>query len=591
MIFDRQLCDGGRMLARRLLVSGVVVAAIVSALASQAKAQNADRKYNAFDLASDFLVAENNNANSAVLVQGGSVLACGVGRAPPTGHPPPPAEARLTVAHNKDCPLFTQSTPSKFTALLTLGGTCAAGAAGGGPRPDCPASITYDFAPGIDVRGNYDGTTYTLPNEWNVAAGNLKGCVATLGDGGWEQSTMSIVATVGHLKMKNDVAPGATPPRHPRQGALFLRSGDCDTPSLGKPILRLTYTFAQDPLQEFPLKRDRSVYCKKHVAAYTASCSSERDGAYPNANVTWVLYVDQTRDTGPRIVYAPDNYIRVNSFGRVRVRHFKHVNPTLLPTGAGAALTAPSESGGLSSDKASGGIGASFLASDNGEAVISEFLVAPRAPGALNIAVKFTDAADPGKARGEVGAEMLVDKAYSGAFRFGLSRVLGLSEIQYVGVQKEKDGPFIVTKNASPPHEVVLGLSLYSQYFGQGGRTYFLRKKYSGWWKIPKCLWSIPQWLWRHGGLYVGVGALSYSSANVDIMKSLHLGVEFELLPNLSIALTTAIRRTPVLGDGIFEKGEVPSASVYTTNTYRAGIGLVLNVSADFLKFATKGGQ
>lgn len=575
-------CDLEQMPACRLLVTGVVIA--VLAFAARVEAQNVESKYTAFDLSRDFVLLAASNASNALLFQGGSAIQCSVvqtqssGQMQPSGNTQLPGHTQLSIKYDKACPLFTQGAPSKFTAIVNA--TNAVCGTGGQGRPDCVGSITYDFAPGIDVRGTYDGKGFELPNEWSITPGNTSGCVAALSDNGWKATNHKFVMTTTQLQSET------VPLGLPKQGTVFLHQGTCGEPAVGKPILRMTYTFAQNISGPFPRSMELA-YCK----GYPNPCKKSDPDVptpYPKAYVAWVLYIDQATPTAtPQITYNPNNYIRVNSFGRVRVRHWKNVTPALSSTGAGAALTIPNESGGAPTERNAPGIGASVLTND-GDALVSEFLVAPRAPGALNLVVKFTDVADLAKPRGEIGAEILVDKAYSGAFRFGLSRVFKLNDIEYVGVQAERDKPFIITKKVAPPQEVVLGLAIYSQIFGQGGRTYFLRNTYSKshcWVKCPF------QWLWRRAGLYVGIGALSYAPNNLDFMKSLHLGIELELMPNLSLAFTTAIRRTPILGGGLFVGDEVSTASVNTSNTYRAGIGLVLNISTDFLKFAAKGGQ
>lgn len=528
----------------------------------QAEAQNHKRTYSAYELTRD-LVLQSRQSDvrvSATLFQGGSVLPCVV----------TVERKKLVVKRDTTCPLFTQTPPAKF--MLVIEPTGAECKDTNQALPECTTNITYELGPATAVRGRYDGSVLRLTNEWSSDARTSDVCVATVGKKGWKAVTYSMVVTAESVEAKPPTAQAL-----PRQGDAFLRLGKCEAPVLGQPILRLSYVFAQKTSDHFP--HDCWIPSPKE-------CPRPALGAYPNAGVAWVLYVDQANSSGtPRIAHNPNNYIRPNSFGRVRIRHWKNVIPSLSLTGAGAALTTPNESGGTGADRDTPAIGASQLGKD-GDAIVSEFLIGPRAPGALNLAMKFSDVTDPKKTHGEIGAEILVDKVYSGTFRFGLSRILKLEDIEYVGVQQENMS-YKITKNSSPAQEIVLGVALYSQLLSnQGGRTYFLRPKYSEHWYCRPF-----EWLWRHSGLYVGIGALSYTPKNVDFLKSVHLGVELEFTSNLSLALTTAIRRTPVLGDGMFVGDSIATSSVNTTDTNRAGLGIVLNVSVDFLKFAVKGGQ
>lgn len=528
----------------------------IAVLAPSSHADPGKRTYTAFDLAGD-LVLQNlepiSKISGAAVFQGGSHLPCAAKR----------SATQLVVAHDKNCPLFTQADPASFTVTPSLGAVVSCGPADQG-RPDCVGSIAFAYAGGTDVSGGFDGSVLAIPNEWRVSA-DTDACVASLGDDGWKQTDVS-------FKHGARLESQSTLPKLPSRGVVVVRSGRCNSPATGPSLLRVTYTLAN---QTSPTFSDPK-FCDSHT------CSAP----YPNAGVSWVLYVDQANALGvPRISYNPNNYIKANSFGRVRVRHWKNVAPTLSTTGTGAALTVPTEGGGSMVEKATPNIGASLLG-DDGDALVSEFVVVPRAPGALNVAIKFNDVADASKSRGEIGAEILVDKAFSGAFRFGVARVFDLDDVRYVGVQNEDEEPFIIKKNTATPHEVVIGISLYSQWLArQGGRTYFLTPTYDHWYS------AVPRWLWHHAGLYVGLGALSYVPNNPELLKSVHLGVELELTQNLSLALTAVVRRTPVLGDGLYVGDEIPSASANTSDTYRVGYGLVLNFSTDFLRVAAKGGQ
>jgi hypothetical protein len=293
-----------------------------------------------------------------------------------------------------------------------------------------------------------------------------------------------------------------------------------------------------------------------------------------------VLYVDQATATGrPQITYNPNNYILTNSFGRVRVRHWKSVTPALSTTGSGAAITTATLDGGVTLIDASPTITGSPLNPD-GDAAVTEFLVPPRAPGPLHISVKFTDTDDPLKSKGEAGTDLIVDRSYSSALRFGIGHIFGLDDIQYKGVQHEKDGKFTITRRASEANEIVLGYSLYFNWLFSQGRSYGL---------INPCWFCLAR-PGRHLGLYAGFGAVSYATGTFDYLKSFHLGLELEI-KNFSIAATLVTRRVPML-NGSQRVGDVTgSADVDTYDKYRFGFGLILNFSPEFLKFAAGGGK
>lgn len=89
---------------------------------------------------------------------------------------------------------------------------------------------------------------------------------------------------------------------------------------------------------------------------------------------------------------------------------------------------------------------------------------------------------------------------------------------------------------------------------------------------------------------YLGIGLLSQGAdGEVDFLKSVHLGVEWELTPTFSLASTVVLRRVTRLAPGVALGGPV-QGDVPTVTRQSVGLGFVLNVSPEFLRVGSLGG-
>ncbi len=196
---------------------------------------------------------------------------------------------------------------------------------------------------------------------------------------------------------------------------------------------------------------------------------------------------------------------------------------------------------------------------------------APRRPGFSPMEVRLTDAtgalvADPFK------LEFWIEETYSGAFRVGVAGILlgaldknYRAETQPGSLQRE----IVATGDSVMDLDVVLG---YSPYLDDGGRPA------AGCESAPFCF-----------NPYFGLGLLSASSnGDLQWLKSVHLGVEWELTEAFAIGLTANLRRVERLADGL-RPGYPIEGNVPTDDVFVFGMGIVINLSPEFLKIGAGG--
>jgi hypothetical protein len=552
--------------------------------ASAAADATVPRKYTVFDLAAngagipvvqlDYMTRVNDGYVSG---PGGATLCHAVVAHPYYEDPRP-----LVVPYDPTCSLFTQVPTGKIVVRTVTTTDCTRKDV---EAPvDCAGPFVVEFDAGEPIDGSFDGGISMSKNVFHVSGANTTAaCVARWVAGKWILDDVSLWLDGASVRMTAALA-GLS-----RQGSLYLRAGKCAAAveSDTRPFV-VNYTPAQKTQStSFPNRKNCTQQPFYKAAPpdpndkTTEACQAlpaETIEVYPNARILWTLYVDQASDKGiPRITHNPNNYLLTNSFGRVRVRHWKNVQPSLTTSGTGTALTNATSDGGVAATDATPLITGSLLTTD-GEALVTEFLVPPHAPGTMHLLVKFTDVDDPSKPRGEAGTELIVDRVYSSALRFGVARVFDLKETQYKAIQHEKDKPYEITRKLSDINEIVLGYALYLDWLlpGHFGRSYNLTS--AGPWER----------FIRHAGLYAGFGAVTYAAGNFDYLKSFHVGLEIEL-KNFSIAGTFVTRRTPSLNSALRVGDEIPTADIDTVDQFRWGVALVANFSTEFLRFTAGG--
>lgn len=172
--------------------------------------------------------------------------------------------------------------------------------------------------------------------------------------------------------------------------------------------------------------------------------------------------------------------------------------------------------------------------------------------------------------------ELFVEKTYSGALRLGIGALFGPTvdhEYRSVRVDGSAQNEIVASTGGRAEFELVAGYAPFL-FDGRKGRSYHattLRQRA------------------RRFAPYIGLGVLNVASpTGVDFFKSVHLGLEFELQRNLSIAVTAIARRVTELRPG-YHVGSPVGADVPTRERLAFGVGIVINLTPEFLRFATRG--
>ena len=508
-------------------------------------AEPAPQKYNAFDLARRDLEVVRNSKDVRDFVHG--VVVLGFNELPRCQ--PEVSKTSLSIkgppAGEEVCELFLQPVPAKFLVerAQALATKCDKSTL------ECASEIVVNFDKGSPIEGVLSGSTIQFV-KYPVSSGDV--CVSYFADKRWNGKD---------LKVANQQV--VLPDPIPTEADVYIHDGACTT----TPTVFYELVAPKEhlpPASGFPVE-NLLPGCKQ-IKGFTA-CDP-----FPEANDTWDLWVDQANDQSiPRISLNRNNYINPNSFGRVWIRHWKSVTPTVLITGAGTTLTAVATEVNAAVTDAST-LGPALVSSLSDGERISVVLVPPHSAGTMHLTVKFADAIDATKPKGDVSTELIVDKAYFGTFRFGVSHVFFSPEANYTTVKRTDLSPSEIVKRGGNLNEIVLGYSLYLDGFKINGRRYFLTDE------------GAAAFFARHLGIYAGFGAVSYSPGSFDFLKSLHLGLEWEFSRNISLAATFVLRRSDHLADGYAVGGPAPASGVPTETRYVPGLGVVLNFSVDFLK-------
>lgn len=201
---------------------------------------------------------------------------------------------------------------------------------------------------------------------------------------------------------------------------------------------------------------------------------------------------------------------------------------------------------------------------------------APRAPGDADVEITITD--DEGRIVASRSLEFVVDRTYAGAVRLGFGIVYADAvdrhyEARTIGTNEQAQ--IVATRGGNSGFELVLGYAPYLFDYIQNrghGRSYTnttLRDRAGGF--AP----------------FAGLGLVEASDTGVEILKSLHMGLEWEPTPNFSIAATAVSRRVTRLTEGA-RVGDPVTGEVPTREVIRWGGGVVLSFSTDFFRIATR---
>ncbi|TNF33227.1 MAG: hypothetical protein EP329_08575 [Deltaproteobacteria bacterium] len=286
-----------------------------------------------------------------------------------------------------------------------------------------------------------------------------------------------------------------------------------------------------------------------------------------------VVCVDATGDTlRYRMVPEGTRLTKPNRYFYIQVLHFvdRRVEVSL---GGQIGTYVPGNRGDLrirTTGSRGGGIGGG-QGVDAPDLTISTQTLAPRQPGYAPLTVKLSDL------QGEqIGSPLLVefwiDETFSGAFRMGVAGVfLGGVDQTYAKTTAPNSKQAEITASGKNPVDVDLVVG-YSPYLDPGGRSA------AGCESAPFCF-----------SPYFGLGLVSAnSSGSAEFFKSVHLGIEWELTPSFSVAVTGNLRRVERLASG-YHVGQPIDGDVPTENRYVFGLGVVINLSPSFLKIGAAG--
>jgi hypothetical protein len=200
----------------------------------------------------------------------------------------------------------------------------------------------------------------------------------------------------------------------------------------------------------------------------------------------------------------------------------------------------------------------------------STFTFAPRRAGTADLSVEAkTSEAE----KQTFSVELEVDELTWGAVRFGFASVFGRAATRDYELRTFAGGTqteIAVGDRQKVNFEAVLGFAPYViDILAWGGRSHA---------SVGRNAFVAP---------YLGFGIIGQGASGVESFGSIHLGLEFEVTRTFSVAGTAVWRRVTTLSDGYSVGSPVPAGTNFTTKSTGIGFGLVLNVSPDFLQFAT----
>ena len=281
--------------------------------------------------------------------------------------------------------------------------------------------------------------------------------------------------------------------------------------------------------------------------------------------------------TGPQMTYRvfPEGArnVKPNRYFFVHVVHPTTLHPSVV-LGGQIGSWVPGSRGHI--DVQADGGGLNLKGSDEPTITLtsSSRTFAPRRPGEAPLTITLFDN-QRAQVNDPLGIEFWIEETYSGAFRAGIGGIfLG-------GVERRHHA--VTRGNSLQPEIEVSGRNLmdvdlmlgYSPYLDAGGRAA------TGCDNAPFCF-----------NPYFGIGLVSVDGGSggggIDWLKSVHLGVEWEVSPAFAVALTANLRRVQRLAGGL-HPGDPIEGDIPTENRYVFGVGLVVNLSPAFFKIGAGG--
>ncbi len=195
-------------------------------------------------------------------------------------------------------------------------------------------------------------------------------------------------------------------------------------------------------------------------------------------------------------------------------------------------------------------------------------LFAPRQPGELDVTLEIREGEE---VVDQALVELLVDQTFSSAVRVGVSAVfLGAVDQGFEARAQPGAGQEEIVAVTAGDYDLEL-VAGFAPFLEKNGRSYTSGSS-------------------ANFAPYFGIGVLSVSpdGAELDFLKSLHLGVEWAPSQTFSVAVTGVLRRVDRLAPGSQIGGPV-NGEVPTISTQSFGMGVVLNFSPELLNFAGTG--
>lgn len=300
--------------------------------------------------------------------------------------------------------------------------------------------------------------------------------------------------------------------------------------------------------------------CVLNRAAFTELC--KRDAASPDSEhgSRYLLCIGADGQSTPQELYGPKGHLLLpNRMIEVRIRH---------PNGAMLEVKGTPGPGLVTPTVKTSGMEAASL--DACQESVAWLL--PRPSGAMSIKTTVKT----GASERSMDTELMVKEFFFGALRTGLGLVtLGATDRTYDLRREGTMGPsqIVATNVPNVDFELTFGFAPFLFDLAHGGRSYVDSEN----------LKNFPFGF----APYIGVGVLgtSQGSGSVDVFKTLYAGLEWEPMPNFSVAVTYVLRRVTRL-DGQYAEGSmVMLDKPPTVTTHESGLGIVLNMSPDFFRF------
>lgn len=199
----------------------------------------------------------------------------------------------------------------------------------------------------------------------------------------------------------------------------------------------------------------------------------------------------------------------------------------------------------------------------------SHLILPPLLPGQGTLVVVGTNAA--GEEEDLLSVPMTVRQESWGALRTGIG--FGYTE-QLTTSFATREG--VIVPNGGGPFSVdlVVGISAFLR-----GRD----QRYSR--AIED---DFGEFFLDHFGIYAGVGIVSAESTGVEAVTSVHVGLEGEVSPELSIVFAFVLRRGVSLAQNLMEGDAFTEASVPTRFAVAPGFGITLNFTPEVFQFGVR---